>query len=409
MTVSRVSSERGAIIIQVLVGFLVMTAFLMFVVDYGVKWVSRNQAQNSADAGALAGVVALAYDNYTDRTDSGPAKVSARQVALSNLVFGEAPDVNIATDITFPTCPDGTDGCIRVDVYRNQARNNPLPLWFGTLVGLTSQGVRATATAQTAIGDTSDCLKPWAVVDKWEQHWEEDAPDTTWTPTSEFDKYDKFGNPDPDVLDPDVYVPPSISSPGTGFRPYDANGYTADYGREITLKVGSNSDFEYATGWFRALAITDKTGGKVYENNIKGCIGIGYKIGDELEIDTEPGDKVGPTKQGVETDEDSLINQDPDAYWNPDLNDGRGGVAGSMYKTSPRIVAIPLINPELATEANKGGRTTVPIANIMGFFVEGMDGKDVRGRLVTIPNLKSSGSPQIGQESAFSRLIRLIR
>ena len=138
-------------------GLLAMCAL---VIDYGVFWMSRRQAQNSADAGALAGVVSLAYDNYADRSDSGPAKVRAHQVALSNYVFGEAPNVNITSDITFPTCPDGTDGCIKVDVYRNQARNNPLPLWFGSLVGLTSQGVRATATAQTTIGDTSECLKP---------------------------------------------------------------------------------------------------------------------------------------------------------------------------------------------------------------------------------------------------------
>jgi hypothetical protein len=253
------------------------------------------------------------------------------------------------------------------------------------------------------------------VVDKWEEHWEGTAPNTTWTPDSNFDKYLETGGNkgeiDPAILTPDVYVAPTTSSPGTGFRPYDANGYTADYGREITLKVGSNTDFEYATGWFRALALNDSSGGSDYNANIKGCIGVGYKIGDELAISTEPGDKVGPTKQGVETDDDSLIKQDPGAWWNPDLNDGRGGVDGSMYKSSPRIVAIPLINPDIATEAQKGGRTTVPIANIMGFFVEGMDasGKGVTGRLVTIPNLKSSGAPQIGQESAFSRLIRLIR
>ena len=54
----------------------------------------------------------------------------------------------MTSDITFSDLPRfGTDDCIRVDVYRNQARNNPLPMFFGSLVGLTSQGVRATATA----------------------------------------------------------------------------------------------------------------------------------------------------------------------------------------------------------------------------------------------------------------------
>src|ERR1041384_8109537 len=89
----RLSSERGAILIQVGVAILVLSAFAMFVVDYGVKWVSRHQAQNSADAGALAGATALALDSFTNRTSTGPAKVAAQQFALSNYVWGEQPDV----------------------------------------------------------------------------------------------------------------------------------------------------------------------------------------------------------------------------------------------------------------------------------------------------------------------------
>ncbi|HEX5109966.1 MAG TPA: pilus assembly protein TadG-related protein [Vicinamibacterales bacterium] len=408
MTESRVSSERGAIIIQVLLAFLVLTAFLMFVVDYGVKWVSRNQAQNSADAGALAGAVALAYDDYDDRSDTGPAKLSARQIALSNYVFGQAPDVNITSDITFPTCPDGNDGCIKVDVYRNQARNNPLPLWFGWIVGLTNQGVRATATAQTGVGNTTQCLKPWAVVDKWTEHWEDGAPNSTWDEDSTYDKYDKFGNPDPNIPSgqADVYEAPTATSTGTGFHPFDPDGgYSADYGRLISLKTGDNGDFQFATGWFRALKLSDKPGGSEYEDNIKGCVGIDYTIGQDLEIDNEPGDMVGPTKQGV----DYVMDLDPYAHWDPDMNEGRGGIAGSAFNTSPRIVAVPLINPDLAAEAQKGGRTSVPIANIMGFFLEGMDGKEVRGRLVMIPNMKIGPGGTVTPESAFSRIIRLIR
>jgi hypothetical protein len=57
--------------------------------------------------------------------------------------------VDVITDVTFPTCPDGTaDACVRVDVHRNQARSNPLPTFFAGIVGVDDQGVRATATAQ---------------------------------------------------------------------------------------------------------------------------------------------------------------------------------------------------------------------------------------------------------------------
>src|SRR5206468_4796273 len=63
--VGRGKCERGAILIQVAISIMALTAFSAFVVDYGVLWVARGQAQNAADAGALAGAIALAYDDTT--------------------------------------------------------------------------------------------------------------------------------------------------------------------------------------------------------------------------------------------------------------------------------------------------------------------------------------------------------
>ena len=129
---------------MVAIGILVLIAFNTFVVDYGVMWVGRRQAQNAADAGALAGAVAMAFDpdGWTDRTDTGPARLAAQQMALTNLVWRQAPDVDIMTDVFFtdsrPTAhpdPDGNTPCIRVDVYRNQARGNALPALFGSASG----------------------------------------------------------------------------------------------------------------------------------------------------------------------------------------------------------------------------------------------------------------------------------
>ena len=56
---SRVAGERGAVLIQVAVALLALLALSAFVVDYGVMWASRGQAQNSADAGALSGALSL--------------------------------------------------------------------------------------------------------------------------------------------------------------------------------------------------------------------------------------------------------------------------------------------------------------------------------------------------------------
>jgi hypothetical protein len=413
-------SEQGAILIQVAVASLVLIAFTAFVVDYGILWVSRSAAQNSADAGALAGAVALGLDDFENRDDDGPAKLAALNFALANDIFGEDPDVDVESDIYFypddpakfpAECVDDT--CIRVDVFRNQDRGNPLPIWFGLLVGLTDQGVRATAIGRASTGNATDCLKPWAVVDRWQER----APVNpgVWTPASTFDKYitkgPSAGQIDPAIVPPDLYVAPTAISPGTGFHPFNADhSYTDDYGRQLVLKAGDNNDFQFGSGWFKALSFGGP-GGKVYGDNIKGCIGITYKVGDELTVDNEPGEKVGPTKQAVMTDSDSLYNQDPTAYWDETMNGDHGGVNGSAYAVSPRIVAVPLVNPDIIAEVNKGGRTTVPISNIMGFFIEGLtaDNKGVVGRLMTMPGLKSVGGAPIGPESAFLITISLIR
>jgi hypothetical protein len=148
-----------------------------------------------------------------------------------------------------------TGSCVRVDVYRDAVHGNPLPTFFGTFAGVTSQGIRATATAIVEVANSTDCLKPWGVIDKWAEHYPVDpAP---WTTTSLYDKYYTGagvpaairGTPDPSIVPPDDYVPPTTSSTGTGFHPYDANhNFTSDYGLQLQLKLGNQDDFQYASG-----------------------------------------------------------------------------------------------------------------------------------------------------------------
>ena len=49
------ASERGAVIVHVAIALVGLMAFSAFVIDYGVMWAARRQAQNSADAGAHGG------------------------------------------------------------------------------------------------------------------------------------------------------------------------------------------------------------------------------------------------------------------------------------------------------------------------------------------------------------------
>ena len=78
---SNTSSQRGAVLIHVAIALLGLLAFTAFVVDYGVMWVGRGQAQTAADAGALSGAIALAFES---RTDFAAAKEKARAIASAN-------------------------------------------------------------------------------------------------------------------------------------------------------------------------------------------------------------------------------------------------------------------------------------------------------------------------------------
>jgi len=390
---ARISAERerGAVLVHVAFILLALLALTTFVVDWGVLWLSRRQAQNSADAGALAGAIAVAFDDPTDLSDTGQGKLNAYQATQVNFVFGQAPDVNITTDITYPACPDGLGQCIRVDVFRNQARGNALPMFFGGLVGLTQQGVRAMAMAQILPGNSSDCLKPWAVPDKW---LENQTP--VWDPTDTFDRYDKGGAVIPNA---DVYTPPSPTGPGTGFTLQD------DLYTELTLKVGNPQD-AIRPGWFFPIALALNPGGNEYRNAIAGCVGTRYTIGDWVPV--EPGNMIGPTKQGVE----DLIALDPNATWNLGTDSIDGGCMNASPPTctlSPRVVAIPVFDLDVYEQGRTGGRIDIKIVNILGFFIDRMVGNDVVGHLMTHPALFTAGPNTVSEESAFSKVILLVR
>ena len=87
---------------------------------------ARSQAQNSADAGALAGATALLYDSYTDRSAGGPAVTSAIRASQMNNVMGGQVSVTPA-DVEFLNSPTtGEPNRVKVAVRRTASRGNPV-------------------------------------------------------------------------------------------------------------------------------------------------------------------------------------------------------------------------------------------------------------------------------------------
>jgi hypothetical protein len=387
-------------------------ALTAFVFDYGVLWASRRQAQNAADAGAMAGAIHM---GYVDMDDQAGARQAAIDAVLQNWVWGQPPDIDPG-DVTFPECPPGSPGagtnaCIRVDVFRNQERGNPLPTFFANVVGVDEQGVRATATAEVLFGNSADCVKPWAIADKWVEL-RNDTPPPGFSIDDSFERYAQNGGNRGQLLTPaDYYEPPDGGGPyapnGTGYTRDSVGLGGADYGTPLVLKTGNPHD-QISPGWFQPVVLTPgENGGANYRDNIATCNDT--VIGPGTVLSVEPGNMIGPTRQGMA----DLIAQDPGAVWNQSLNGGLGGVDGGCVEAgtctrSPRHVAIPVYNPDVFNAGTPHGRIDITVIKIIGFFMERMQGNDVIGRIMFYPTQPRGGTSET-QATAFVISISLVR
>jgi Putative Flp pilus-assembly TadE/G-like len=358
----RLRSERGASLIHVGLALFMLMGFTVFVLDYGVFWLGRRQAQNAADAGAHAGAVAMLFDDSSDLSATGPAFLNADTIARTSHILGEVGGIHVdlAADTTSwetpapPVCTANPGTCVQVDVYRDGTHSStPLPTYFANIWGLTSQDVKATATAQVRDANYSDCLKPWMI--------------------------------------------PNIN-PSTGL-PFTS----ANVGTVLVLKEGNPGEAIEPSNFFRVGPADE------YEDSITGCM-LEAGIGDLLE--SRPGSGVGPTIHGVE----DLIAADPHA-----VVDGAGVVSGSCAPTcigyegkptSPRIVAIAMFDPaEYVSIGSPSGIFQLHIVNILAFFIQSIGSPpdaDVTGVIVGDVGLLKSG-PTVGTGESFLRVIQLIR
>ena len=129
------------------------------------------------------------------------------------------------------------------------------------------------------------------------------------------------------------------------------------------------------------------------------------EMGDTLQ--SENGNMIGPTRQGV----NDLIALDPNADWDPTTKSVIGSCAQSASPCashSPRIVAIPVFDTGQYYSGKMNGQVTLTIVNILGFFIDDMQGNDVVGYLTEAPGL-STGNSTVSPASSFLSQIQLVR
>lgn len=375
--------ERGVSLVFIGVGFLACFAATTLAIDVGMFMAARSQAQNAADAGALAGAVALVLDSYSDRSAGGPVVQSAINTGKKNAVMSALVDIQ-PSDVTFPTDPSGQANRVRVNVFRTTNRNNPLATLIGPLLGVPTADISATATAEAALANAMSCVRPFTIPDRWVE-----VGHPPWSTSDTYDRYYTSGPHNGELLPNPDYYPTAEDDDYVG---YDME---ADKGLLLTIRAGTGDNIEPTM--YYSWNIPGGTGGDWYRENIEHCNQT-LVHWDEVLVQ-EPGNMVGPTNQGI----DALIAQDQTAFWDTATN-----TVVSTMNPSPRVFPIPLFDPEYYQSGKVTGRnTTLKVANWIGFFLVGRNGNNVSGRITPIMGV-FDGNAGPAPAGAFPRFIRLV-
>jgi len=349
--------EKGAAIIMVAFALVMIFGFAALAIDLSLVQLAKTQLQNAADAAALAGAMVLC--------DEGPDSARAEAIRIAGL--------NVAIqDIQRPVIipPDSVSvsgDYVRVVTLRTEATGDPITLYFMRVLDplLENKGemtARATARGCIPICGT-DCLKPWCIPDRWN----DTNGNKTWDPGELYDPY--------------------------------TTGYSIprDIGVQVTLKPASA---EWQTNWYYPVRFPGYSGGDDYRDWIADCVdpSLIIHLGDQLDI--EPGNMVGPTKQGLA----DLMKKEPRTLrWDLALNTVVDNSTGQPVIDSPLIVKAAAFNPTTAGPKPH----FVTVSKILVLFIEGYNNKgDIVGRFM---RMATEGEPcPPGTPPGFLYTVRLV-
>jgi hypothetical protein len=392
--------ERGGVLVIVAVVIVALMGLAALSVDVGMGYTAKSEAQRIADASALAG--ASAFLEFQAANGVAPAEARAYEFALRNEIRSIPVD---SAEVTVEVLP--AEAKVRVWIQRQG-----IGTWFARLLGIDQITVLAAAAAQATEAGAARCLKPFAVPDLWHDADDDTDNDRVW---DEGEEWELGSHPD------DRYVPFG----GVG-GPADATGYgsewrgsTQDYGRQITLKSPDpQSEYAPSPGIFLPWRLpTDDdgetctnggggggndAGGAAYRNNICTCNDAPVELGTPYDI--EPGNMIGPTSQGV----DELIDGDPSAWWDPSMNNSRGGIRDSDFggdaMNSPRVIKLAIFDP---SEIQGSGMQQIRFNNFALMFIEDQPGNrdPVSGRFLYFVSGEESAGPITGSLVRHLRLV----
>ena len=248
------TTQRGSVLVLVTIGMVVMLGVAGLALDMGHAYLMKTRLQNALDAAALSGAKSL------DETDD---PVQAEIDARNTFTINAGNDMNDTTlnpvvefsDILFDPAQLLDPKYVRVSLAGYQQ-----PMWFAQI--LPSVGNDKLVTASAVAGPSPVLLEVCDVFPVM-----------------------VCGDPagDTDCSDGACY--------GYSYDPVSNS--------EIVLKTGSGGSWNVGPGNYQLIRLDNSTGGADIRENMagsyEGCINTGE------DIETEPGNTVGPVAQGINT------------------------------------------------------------------------------------------------------------
>ena len=387
-----IRSDKGQVLVLVALAIFALLGLAALGIDVGYMYSIRNELQRSADSGALAGASVFTTADWNLQTTKDQAEARAKEFAIKDKVAQ-----------TVLTLSDVAVGFPQVD-HIEVVTSRTAALFFARVLGMDNKLITARAVAKAAVVGSNvpvNCIKPWAIPYPWL-----DDPAYGLDHQGNLNGlYD--GTPAPGET---IYKTCVDNVNGIGLCP----------GKQLIVKIGTPNDNTSPSGQQSAgqfFIIQGNLGG---ENWYTGGAEYRYYIGNgcfdvdmSLPLDLMTGDKVGPTRQGVQ----DLIDGDRGARWDDTLNRPTGGSGGydsdNTWTSSPRVVRVAIYDPSvpmLGSTDGHGTHTYVPSGySLAGFWLEDLGAQGtVTGRYIPAEAFGVPGQtpgPETGTELKVISLV----
>lgn len=307
------TTTSGAILLMAAILLIVLIGMAALAIDLGQLYIAKQRAQNVCDAAALAAI------RHIDPARLGVTRPIAIEAAidcaLANNESGYWKVFETGTQVEGVSVSFPADDSVRTDA------DVPIDYAFAGIFGLKSGKAHAHAVARLMIvRSMSVDFIPLGVCQSVAQNLE-------------------FG--EPTILKSDSW------------------------------RKQGNTDSFIGPGNFAPLVLPgDKKGGKDYENRLSGAKDdpVTLSIGDELE--TKPGNMVGPTDKGVSdriAGDEVYTGTGGESAWDEWLRDYQTE-GNTSFASSPRLVICPIIaDPDPPLNGRSG---TVTVVGFAAFFID---------------------------------------